>query len=215
MSRSNSIRHIEPFQIAWAEEPLPPYDIKGYAELRRRSPVAISAGEAHCSVHDFKQLIDARALDIVQPPLTGGGGFGEMKAVAQLAQMNNLRVSLPCWGSAIALNAAIHFAASLPSWPHTENAPYPMMVEFDVGDNPLRERLVHDPVQPEKGKLPVPREPGLGLRLQSRDRGSLYRVVRSICQDRSVWRCRPRIFWQFVALAAQCNPDAGQRRFQK
>jgi D-galactarolactone cycloisomerase len=161
----DSMRHIERFQIAWAEEPLPPYDIKGYAELRQRSPIAISAGEAHCSVHDFKQLIDARAIDIVQPPLTGGGGFGEMKTVAQLAQMNNLRVSLPCWGSAIALNAAIHFAASLPNWPHTENAPYPMLVEFDVSDNPLRERLVYDPVQPENGKLPVPREPGLGLRL--------------------------------------------------
>jgi D-galactarolactone cycloisomerase len=161
----DSIRQIEPFRIAWAEEPLPPFDIKGYAELRRRSPVAISAGEAHCSVHDFKQLIDARAIDIVQPPLTGGGGFGEMKAVALLAQMNNLRVSLPCWGSAIALNAAIHFAASLPSWPHTENAPYPMLVEYDVGDNPLRDLLVHDPVQPGNGRLPVPKEPGLGLRL--------------------------------------------------
>ena len=161
----DSIRHIEPFRIAWAEEPLPPFDIKGYAELRRRSPVAISAGEAHCSVHDFKQLIDARCIDIVQPPLTGGGGFGEMKAVALLAQMNNLRISLPCWGSAIALNAAIHFAASLPDWPHTENPPYPMLVEYDVGDNPLRELLVHDPVAPANGELPVPLEPGLGLRL--------------------------------------------------
>jgi D-galactarolactone cycloisomerase len=161
----DSIRQIEPFRIAWAEEPLPPFDIKGYAELRRRSPVAISAGEAHCSVHDFKQLIDARAIDIVQPPLTGGGGFGEMKAVALLAQMNNLRVSLPCWGSAIALNAAIHFAASLPNWPHTENAPYPMLVEYDVGDNPLRDLLVHDPIVPANGHLPVPKEPGLGLRL--------------------------------------------------
>jgi D-galactarolactone cycloisomerase len=36
----DSIRHIEPYGIAWAEEPLPPFDTKGYAELRRRSPVA-------------------------------------------------------------------------------------------------------------------------------------------------------------------------------
>jgi D-galactarolactone cycloisomerase len=161
----DSIRQIEPFRIAWAEEPLPPFDIKGYAELRRRSPVAIAAGEAHCGVQDFKQLIDARAIDIVQPPLTGGGGFGEMKAVALLAQMNNLRVSIPCWGSAIALNAAIHFGASLPNWPHTENPPYPMLVEYDVGENPLRGGLVLDPIQPVNGELPVPNEPGLGLRL--------------------------------------------------
>jgi D-galactarolactone cycloisomerase len=161
----DSIRHIEPFRIAWAEEPLPPFDIRGYAELRQRSPVAISAGEAHCSVYDFKQLIEARAIDIVQPPLTGGGGFGEMKAVALLAQMNNLRVSLPCWGSAIALNAAIHFAASLPAWPHTEKPPCPTLVEYDVGDNPLRDLIVHDPLQPSGGELGVPKEAGLGLRL--------------------------------------------------
>jgi D-galactarolactone cycloisomerase len=163
----DSIRAIEPFGVAWAEEPLPPFDIKGYAELRQRSPVAIAAGEAHCSVHDFKHLIDARAIDIVQPPLTGGGGFGEMRAVALLAQMNNLRVSLPCWGSAIALNAAIHFAASLPRWPHTENSPYPMLVEYDVGDNPLRDLLVDDPIQPAGGELPVPKDSGLGLRLNA------------------------------------------------
>jgi D-galactarolactone cycloisomerase len=161
----DSIRHIERFNIAWAEEPLPPFDIKGYAELRRRSPVAISAGEAHSSVHDFKNLIDARAIDIVQPPLTGGGGFSEMKAVVLLAQMNNLRVSLPCWGSAIALNAALHFAAGLPKWPHTENPPYPLLVEYDVGDNPLRDQLVKNPVQPENAELPVPVGPGLGLEL--------------------------------------------------
>ena len=64
-----------------------------------------------------------------------------MKAVAQLAAMSNLTVSMPCWGSAIALNAALHFAASLPAWPHTDNPPYPMLVEYDVGDNPLRDLL--------------------------------------------------------------------------
>src|SRR5262245_25012018 len=162
----DSIHHIEPFRIAWAGEPLPPFDIEGYAELRRRSPVAISAGEAHCGVQDFKRLIAARCLDIVQPPLTGGGGFGDMKAVALLAQMNNLRVSLPCWGSAIALNAAVHFAASLPKWPHTENPPYPMLVEYDVGDNPLRDLLVHDPLEPATGELPVTTAPGLGLQIK-------------------------------------------------
>lgn len=160
-----SFRRIEPFNIHWCEEPLPPADIKGYAELRARSPIPISAGEAHYGVHDFQRLVEARGLDIVQPSLTGGGGFSEMKAVAQLAMMHNLRVSPPCWGSAIALNAALHFAASLPAWPHTDNPPHPMLVEYDVSDNPLRDLLVHDPVQPADGMLAVPAGPGLGLKL--------------------------------------------------
>ena len=112
-------------------------------------------------------MIEARALDIVQPPLTGGGGFGEMKTVVQLAAMNNLRVSMPCWGSAIALNAAIHFAASIPTWPHTDHSPYPMLVEYDVGDNPLRDQLVDNPIKPANGEIPIPAGPGLGLQLNA------------------------------------------------
>lgn len=162
-----SLRRLEPFNIHWAEEPLPPSDVTGYAELRARSPVRIAAGEAHYGTHDFRRLIEARGLDIVQPSLTGGGGFSEMKAVAQLAAMHNLTVSMPCWGSAIALNAALHFAASLPAWPHTENAPYPMLVEYDVGDNPLRDLLVRNPPVPRNGELPLPKGPGLGLELNS------------------------------------------------
>lgn len=160
-----SLRRLAEFNIHWCEEPLPPADITGYAELRARSPVPIAAGEGHHGVPDFKRLIDARAVDIVQPSITGSGGLGELKAIATLAQASNLRVSPPCWGSAIALASAVHFAASLPAWPHTDNPPFPLMVEYDVGENPLRDELVRNPIRPVDAKLPVPTGPGLGIEL--------------------------------------------------
>lgn len=170
-----SMRAIERFNIQWCEEPLPPHDVAGYAELRARGPIRLSAGEAHSGIQEFKRMIEARALDIVQPPLTGGGGFSEMKALVQLAAMHNLRVSLPCWGSAIALHAAIHFAASIPTWPHTDHTPYPMLVEYDVGDNPLRDKLVDAPVKPANGEIPIPTGAGLGLKINA-DTVSKYTV---------------------------------------
>jgi D-galactarolactone cycloisomerase len=170
-----SLRRLAPFDIHWCEEPLPPTDIAGYAELRSRSPVPLAAGEGHHGVQDFKRLIEARAIDIVQPSITGSGGLGELKAIATLAQAYNLRVSPPCWGSAIALAAAVHFTASLPAWPHTDHAPYPMMVEYDVAENPLRDRLVRDPLRPQDAKLPVPSGPGLGLTLDP-DTVARYKV---------------------------------------
>ena len=162
-----SLKRIAPYNIHWCEEPLPPADIQGYAELRKRSAIALAAGEAHYGVHDFKRLIEARAIDIAQPSIVGGGGFHEMRAVVGLAAMNNIRVSPPCWGSAVALYAALHFAASLPSWPHTDNPPFPLLIEYDVGDNPLRDRLVTKTIEPEDGHLAVPVGPGLGLALNS------------------------------------------------
>jgi D-galactarolactone cycloisomerase len=169
-----SLRRIEAFGIHWCEEPLPPTDVRGYAELRLRSPIRLSAGEAHYGALDFKQLVDARAIDILQPSIVTGGGFGQAKAVALLAALHNLRVSPPCWGSAIAVAATVHFAASLPLWPHTDNIPYPMLVEYDVSENPLRDRLVKNPVRPGKGGLPVPTGHGLGIEID-RDAVETYR----------------------------------------
>ncbi len=159
----DSLARIAPFNIHWCEEPLPPWDVAGYAELRRRSPVPISAGEAHYGAHDFTRLIEARALDIVQPAIISCGGFGEAKAAALIARLHNLRVSPPCWGSAIAVAATVHFAASLPVSPHTDHVPYPMLVEYDVSENPLRDALVTRPLAPVHGKIPVPTAPGLGI----------------------------------------------------
>jgi D-galactarolactone cycloisomerase len=169
----DSLRRIEPFDIHWCEEPLPPTDIRGYAELRARSPIRLSAGEAHYTALDFKALVDARAVDILQPSIISGGGFGEAKTVAALAQLNNLRLSPPCWGSAVAIAAAVHFAASLPVWPHSDRVPYPMLVEYDVSENPLRDELAINPVRLGGGGLVVPSGPGLGIEL---DRAVIERL---------------------------------------
>lgn len=158
-----SLRKLEPHAIHWCEEPLPPTDVRGYAELRARSPVPLAAGEALYTVHDFKRLVDARGIDILQPSLLGCGGFGESRAVALLARINNLRLSPSVWGGGIAVAAALHLAASTPVWPHTDNVPYPMMVEYDVGDNPFRDKLVATPLPDGDGTLPVPAGPGLGI----------------------------------------------------
>jgi L-alanine-DL-glutamate epimerase-like enolase superfamily enzyme len=68
----DSIRQIEPFRIAWAEEPRRPSS--GYAELRRARRSRSRRARRTSGV-----CIDARAIDIVATALTGGGGFGEKR----------------------------------------------------------------------------------------------------------------------------------------
>lgn len=159
------IRKIEPYNIHWCEEPVPPTDIAGYGELRARSPIPICGSEAMCTVHDFKRLTEARGVDIVQPSITACGGFGQAKAIAQLAMMHNLRLSPSVWGNAVAIAAALHFSASLPVWPHSENVPYPLLIEYDVGENPLRDGVLKSPIRVEKGDLILPAGPGLGIEI--------------------------------------------------
>lgn len=161
-------RAIEPFGIHWLEEPLHPSDLRGYAELRARSPIPIAAGEAHHTVRDFRALIDGRCLDVVQPSIPGTGGITEAKRIATLAQAAGLRVAPHVWGGAVGLATACHFIAALPAGPHTDHPPYPQMLEYDMSDNALRTQLLKVPLKLDKGHLLLPEGPGLGIELDAK-----------------------------------------------
>jgi len=169
------IAAIAPFDIHWVEEPLPPGDLAGYAELRSRSPIAVAAGEAHHTMRDFKALIDRRCVDIVQPSIPGVGGLTEAKRIAILAQAANLRVAPHVWGGAVGLATACHFIAALPAWPHVDHPPHPLMLEYDMSDNALRTKLLEMPLKLEAGHVLLPDGPGLGIELD-RDAVARYRV---------------------------------------
>ncbi len=163
-----SLRRIEPYDIHWCEEPLPPTDTRGYTELRQRSPIPLAAGEAFYTIHDFKRLVEARGLDILMPSMITCGGFGQAKAIATLALMNNLRVSPSVWANGLAIAAALHFAASLPTWPHTDNVPFPLLIEYDTGANPFRDGMLAEPLHVKDGAIAVPAGPGLGVKVDTR-----------------------------------------------
>ncbi|ODT21509.1 MAG: hypothetical protein ABS35_17115 [Kaistia sp. SCN 65-12] len=158
-------RAIEPFGIHWIEEPLPPGDLRGYAELRARSPIPLAAGEAHHTIRDFRALIDGRCIDIVQPSVPGVGGLTEAKRIATLALAQNLRLAPHVWGGGVGLATACHLIASLPASPHTEHPPYPQMLEYDMSDNALRTQLLKTPLKLEAGHVLLPEGPGLGVEL--------------------------------------------------
>ncbi len=160
-----SLRAIEKFDIHWVEEPLPAHDIAGHAELRARSPISIATGEGMSGVHDFKRLVDARGVDIVQPALGRCGGIGEARHIAGLAAAAGLRMAPAVWGGAYAIAAGLHFMTSLPIYPHTDNPPWPMMLEFDIAENPLRDDVVTENLRPVDGAVAVPAGPGFGLTL--------------------------------------------------
>ncbi len=171
-----SIRAIERFGIHWVEEPIPPFDYKGYTELRLRSPVPLSAGEAHYTAREFKTLIDNRCVDILQPSISFTGGLTEAKRIAFLAQLNNLRLAPHVWGSAMELAVACHFGASIPPWPHTNSPAYPSFLEYDVGaENPLRDEMLRSPILMQESHMFLPEGPGLGVEIDW-DKMEKYRV---------------------------------------
>jgi D-galactarolactone cycloisomerase len=160
-----SIARMVPYRPGWIEEPLMPQDVAGYEQLQRWSPVPIATGEALYGGHDFKQLLDRRAVDVLQPDLTLCGGFWQGRVIATLAALHHVRLSPHVWGSGIGLAAAVHFVAALPSLPHAGNVPKPPLVEYDVGLNPLREVVLREPIQVVAGTIAVSDAPGLGIEI--------------------------------------------------
>jgi D-galactarolactone cycloisomerase len=156
---------LAPHRIGWVEEPLAPQDVEGYEMLQRCSPVPVATGEALSTVHDFQRLLERRAVDVVQPDLSLCGGFWQGRRIADLAELHHVRLSPHVWGSGVGLAAAVHFVASRSPAPQAQDAPWPTLVEYDVGENPLRERILKTPLVAKDGMLAVPTGPGLGIEI--------------------------------------------------
>ena len=102
-------------------------------------------------------------MDVVQPNVTHCGGLSEARFIAKLATTENVAVRPHVWNAGVGLVAALHFAASVPSYPHAGSLPDPMLFECDRSENPLREDLLVDPLDPTGGELSIPDGPGLGV----------------------------------------------------
>ncbi len=160
-----SMRRIAGHDIHWYEEPVAPQDWGGYAALRDRAPIPVATGEAHYALFDHRRIIDGRLAAVLQPDLTLCGGIEVARTVGSLVCAEHLRISPHCWGTGVGLAAALHFMAAQPSYPAGEHVPFPALLEFDTGDNALRDGVLAEPLRYAEGRLCVPQGPGLGITL--------------------------------------------------
>ncbi|WP_226040003.1 mandelate racemase/muconate lactonizing enzyme family protein [Natrinema sp. DC36] len=159
-----SIRELEPYDLTWVEEPVPPENYGGYRKIGERVDAPLAAGEAHYGRFEFARLLEDGLIDVVQPNLGRCGGFAEARFLATLATTANAVVRPHVWNSAVRTAAALQFAASLSTYPHAEGMePDPVLFEFDRSENPLRNDLLESPFDPTGGELAVPQDPGLGI----------------------------------------------------
>lgn len=158
----SAIVALQDLDLAWVEEPLAPEDFSGLSLLRPLG-VPLATGEALYGRSAFRNLATERLVDCLQPDVTKVGGLLEAKGVSDLARAWGLRFSPHVWGGGIALAATLQLLASVPDYPHTAVLPEPLWLEFDRGDNPLREELLTEAFRPVDGEMHIPEGPGLGV----------------------------------------------------
>lgn len=156
------------YDVFFVETPLWADDLDGYAELSRRSPVRIAAGEWLATRHEFLDLMDRGGVQVVQPDVGRVGGFTEARRVCRLARERDRIVVPHGWKTGITIAATAHLAAITPHMPFFEFVPR------DVAESPLRRELLVDDLELVDGHVALPNRPGLGIEL---DREALERFV--------------------------------------
>ena len=96
-------RAVAECNIAWLEEPVCADDKRGQAEVRAATDIPIASGESEFTRFDFRDLIELRAVDILQPDLSIAGGITEALRIEALASAHQLRFAPHLWGGALDL----------------------------------------------------------------------------------------------------------------
>lgn len=143
--------------LAWFEEPVTADDKAGMAEVRSAGIIPIAAGESEYTRFDFRDLIEHRAVDILQPDLAVCGGISEAVCIAALASAYNLRFVPHLWAGAPSFFAGLQLASS---------AAAGSILEYPMGANPMLHDLIEEPVRVIDGCIDVPDRPGLGFTIR-------------------------------------------------
>ena len=151
---------LEKFEPRWLEEPVLADDIDGYAELNQMTSIPISGGEHEFTSYGFKQLLDKRAVSVIQYDTNRVGGITAAHKINALAEAYSVPV-IPHAGQMHNYHLTMSTLAS------------PMSEYFPVNDVEVGNELFYyifdgDPT-PVNGFIDLDEhKPGLGLTLSSR-----------------------------------------------
>jgi D-galactarolactone cycloisomerase len=145
------------------EEPMPQSpNYPAYEELRDRLPLSLAAGEVVDGRASAKELLDRRAMDIIQPDVSLCGGFAEALFISELAALSGIRCIPHCWGADILIAATVQLLSLLPD-PHGGFPSDTPLLELDQSENPWRNGLAKGAFPLQDGVIHVPTGPGLGI----------------------------------------------------
>lgn len=149
-------RAIEPFDPMWLEEPIRPENVAALTKLAEHVNIPLAAGECNYTKNEFRAILAAQAVDIVQPDICLCGGFLETKKIAAMAEANSVMVAPHNPMGPVATVVNVHFAACTPNF---------FILEYHPDDEAPRKDLLKEPLMVKDGYIPIPDKPGFGIEL--------------------------------------------------
>jgi L-alanine-DL-glutamate epimerase-like enolase superfamily enzyme len=150
-NRTQAVRYVRELErtidLAWIEEPVRRWDAAGLASVRQHIRAAVATGENLTGLEQYRPLLDADAVDIVQ--IGNVWGITHFLRTAAVAHYHDLPVSPVTYHT----NPVAHAAAAIPNHLAFEvqhlSAPVGLTIDQEIMD----------------GGIVLGDEPGIGIRV--------------------------------------------------
>ena len=137
-------RELESFELGWLEEPVAYHDLRGCAEVRTALMTPIAAGETEYTRYGMRDILQARAVDVLMPDLQRIGGLSKMRRACALAAAHDIPVSTHLF-----TEHSLCIAGAEPNCVSVEHMPWyaPLFNEAMV----IRDGMIDIPTRPGTG----------------------------------------------------------------
>ncbi|MED3716324.1 mandelate racemase/muconate lactonizing enzyme family protein [Geobacillus thermodenitrificans] len=149
---------LEPYDIAFLEDPVPPENIEAQRIMSQAVKTTISSGENRYLRSGFREILEGHALGMIAPDIQKVGGLLEAKRIADMADTYYVNVAPHNISSPIGTFASCHVAASIPNF---------FALEFHAADVPFWNDLILGADEPviKNGYIHLSDKPGIGIEL--------------------------------------------------
>jgi galactonate dehydratase len=108
-------RALEPYDIMWLEEMIPPDNVDSYARLKGQTKIPLCVSERLFARYGFHQVIEQNAADIIMPDMAWTGGLTETRKICAMADMYYLPITSHDTIGPVALWSAAHLMLHIPN----------------------------------------------------------------------------------------------------
>lgn len=155
-------KKLEEFDPMFIEEPVLCENMEDFKEIAACCNIPIATGERLFSRWDFKRLLTAGGVDIIQPDLSHAGGITKVKKIAAMAEAYDVALAPHCPLGPVALAACLQVDATSYNAFIQEQS---IGIHYNVGKSVLD--YIHNPEDFvfTDGFVALPRKPGLGVEI--------------------------------------------------
>jgi len=153
---------LEPYGLYFFEEPCWPESMEDIALIQRAVRTPIASGERLVGVYPFRDLLEKRAVSVIQPDITHCGGLTEARRIAALAEAYRVSIAPHNPQGPVSTAASLELGFSTPSY---------IICESVHNDVPWRQDVVSEGFTVQKqGRMVFPNQlPGLGIEINEEE----------------------------------------------